>query len=165
MDSDAVEREHYPQVDCWCAPDLRLVDDQEVCVHHHRAPIEGMADALRRTRALRKLAPRTRITRLLKKLAPRLPEIAAQGGFRANGVRSRRIKYAMPQWADSDAIKAVYARARTLTALTGIKHSVDHVIPLNGKTVCGLHVETNLQVLMADANSSKGNQHESAVSL
>lgn len=66
---------------------------------------------------------------------------------------------ATPLWADADKIAAIYAEATRLTAETGVPHEVDHVIPLAGKNVCGLHVETNLQVLTASANRSKGNSY------
>ena len=53
---------------------------------------------------------------------------------------------------------AFYEEARRLTEETGIVHHVDHIIPINHPLICGLHVETNLQVLPAAENSRKGNR-------
>lgn len=63
---------------------------------------------------------------------------------------------AMPKWADREKIKKVYdlcARFREL----GCDFEVDHIIPLQGKTVCGLHVHNNLEIIEAQANRSKSN--------
>lgn len=65
---------------------------------------------------------------------------------------------ATPPWADEDAIKAIYAEARRLTVETGVQHHVDHTYPLQSDWVCGLHVETNLQILTASGNQSKSNR-------
>ena len=60
-------------------------------------------------------------------------------------------------WSNTDKIKEFYTEAQQLTQDTGIPHHVDHIIPLQGKNVSGLHVETNLQVITAEENLSKHN--------
>ena len=64
------------------------------------------------------------------------------------------------KWANASKITAVYKQARHLTATTGMPHHVDHIIPLCGKLVSGLHVETNLQVIPALENISKNNKFQ-----
>ena len=63
-----------------------------------------------------------------------------------------RKKRAMPLWADSAAIQRFY-EARP----DGFH--VDHIIPLRGKTVSGLHVLENLQYLPGIENNRKGNRY------
>jgi hypothetical protein len=65
---------------------------------------------------------------------------------------------AMPPWTNAKDMRAVYKQAQRLTADTGIKHHVDHIVPLRGKTVCGLHVVWNLQVLTETENCRKSNK-------
>lgn len=61
---------------------------------------------------------------------------------------------ATPAWSDLNAIKAIYIEASRL----GLE--VDHIVPLQGKNVCGLHVPNNLQLLTKSENSRKRNSHE-----
>lgn len=74
--------------------------------------------------------------------------------------REKRCVLATPIWADRELIKELYALAQKLTEQTGIPHEVDHVIPLQGKNVSGLHVETNLQVITATENRRKSNKYD-----
>jgi len=67
-----------------------------------------------------------------------------------------------PPWANQAAIKAIYADATRLTEETGVMHHVDHIYPLQGKIVSGLHVETNLQILQWRDNIIKRNNFEVA---
>lgn len=65
-----------------------------------------------------------------------------------------RLKNAMPLWADKDKIREIYKKARALGM------HVDHIIPIRGKTVSGLHCEANLQLLSPMDNIRKSNHYE-----
>lgn len=67
----------------------------------------------------------------------------------------------MPNWLSDDdqwLIAEVYDLALQRSALTGVSWHVDHVVPLQGKNVSGLHVPWNLQVILASENLRKGNR-------
>lgn len=68
-------------------------------------------------------------------------------------------KSAVPAWADHEQIENLFKIAHELTQATGVDHHVDHIVPLQSRFVCGLHVESNLRVIPARENMSKGNRY------
>lgn len=75
-----------------------------------------------------------------------------------SSARRAGIDKATPSWADREAIKDVYTRCLMRSRVTGIKYEVDHIIPLKGKNVSGLHVHWNLQIIPAFENRKKSNK-------
>ena len=75
---------------------------------------------------------------------------------------SRRVieKRATPAWANYEKIAEFYKQSIALTRQTGEEYHVDHIIPLRGKNVSGLHVQDNLQVIRACDNLRKGIRFE-----
>ena len=70
-------------------------------------------------------------------------------------------KKRIPKWADKNhmlLIKEVYELAALRTKQFGFSWHVDHIIPLNGKLVSGLHVIENLQVIPGIENIKKTNR-------
>lgn len=76
--------------------------------------------------------------------------------------RAKKLQ-AMPKWADTKAIRQIYAECQRITRETGIKHEVDHIVPLNGVKVKGLHVAENLRVIPAKLNRKKSNHFDEAL--
>ena len=67
-----------------------------------------------------------------------------------------------PKWLTEEQFKEIqefYIMAQELEAVFPWKQCVDHIIPLQGRTVSGLHVPSNLQILSAKANMEKGNRY------
>ena len=75
--------------------------------------------------------------------------------------RAKKLS-AFPNWLDEDElwlIEEIYELAQHRTRITRVKWDVDHIIPLQGNTVSGLHIPQNLQVIPAKYNQIKGNRY------
>lgn len=68
---------------------------------------------------------------------------------------------ATPKWLTKEQLKEIeffYHVAAEFKSWTKVNLEVDHIVPLQGKEVCGLHVPWNLQILPRSINASKGNK-------
>jgi len=111
---------------------------------------EKARDSFNRWRAKCIEAQRSRSREWAKKN----PEKAAQ-----NSAKRRAAKLsAYPIWANKFFIEQAYDLARKRTEVMGVRYVVDHIVPLQSKFVCGLHVEHNLRVIPEAANATKGNR-------
>ncbi len=80
---------------------------------------------------------------------------------KAADVAARRAALAtrMPPWVNKDDCRVFYEMAARVSKCLGIQHHVDHIVPLRGKTVSGLHVPWNLRVIPAAENIRKSNHY------
>jgi hypothetical protein len=80
----------------------------------------------------------------------------------AHCVNRKALKLrATPKWLTENQLKQIesyYYFSNLLSKDTNTKYSVDHIIPLKGKYVTGLHVPWNLQIMSLKENLSKGNR-------
>ena len=86
-------------------------------------------------------------------------------GFIAFNNRRRKdqLKFNQtPLWTNLKEINIIYRQAKRLSNIEGRQYHVDHIIPLNGELVSGLHVIENLRIILAKENLSKGNKYEPA---
>jgi len=80
--------------------------------------------------------------------------------YNATSAKYRAAKIqAIPLWFNDEKVEIdkVYTQSKWLAEQTGVPHHVDHIVPLQGKNVCGLHCLSNLQIIPAKENISKSN--------
>lgn len=83
---------------------------------------------------------------------------AHPGAVAARAAKRRASELrATPAWADLDLIADLYTLASIYREHASMQVEVDHIVPLQGKSVCGLHVQDNLQIIPSVLNKSKSN--------
>lgn len=90
----------------------------------------------------------------------RVEEYSKNNPHKVNAKQARRRAtklQATPGWASKELIETFYKVARLLSMYYGREVTVDHIVPLQGELVCGLHCEANLQLMFGTDNKSKGN--------
>jgi ribosomal protein L34E len=78
----------------------------------------------------------------------------ARRNSRRRNSRRRYLVERTPAWADREAIRRIYVMCPK-------GYEVDHIIPIRGRRVSGLHVESNLQYLTNTENKRKLNSFDS----
>lgn len=112
---------------------------KEAVNEHARAYYQANKDVMRKQRrAYLKANPHIMYTSVAKRRATKLQ--------------------ATPVWADKEQIDSIYYLA-SINRKAGHDVQVDHIVPLRSKLVCGLHCESNLQLLQGSDNMTKGNRH------
>jgi hypothetical protein len=79
-------------------------------------------------------------------------------------LREDRIKQATPLWLTKEMksqIREMYDLRKEISDKEGREYHIDHIVPIKGEYVCGLHVPWNLQILLGEDNLEKSNKHES----
>ena len=109
--------------------------------------------ATRDVRAQRARAYYLKNSEALKSKTKAWREANPQKASALAGKRAQAVRRATPPWADQAAMKEIYIYAR------GHGLEVDHIVPLQGKLVSGLHVEGNLRAIPKIENRRKGAQH------
>lgn len=112
---------------------------KEAVNEHARAYYQANKDVMRKQRrAYLKANPHIMYTSIAKRRASKLQ--------------------AIPMWANKEHIDSIYYLA-SINRKVGYDVQVDHIVPLQSKLVCGLHCESNLQLLQGSDNMTKGNRH------
>jgi hypothetical protein len=75
--------------------------------------------------------------------------------------RARKLQRT-PKWADLKRIEEIYKVSKQMQRDLGVRMAVDHVIPLKGEAVSGLHVHENLRIIPFIENCQKYNSYQCA---
>lgn len=102
-------------------------------------------------------ANRDKVNEAAGKWRKKFPERANALNAKA---RSRKLQASIQEddWLNQQMLSVIYLLAQTLSKESGVVHEVDHIVPLSGENVCGLHYWKNLQVIPMEENRRKSNK-------
>jgi hypothetical protein len=92
-----------------------------------------------------------------KKFVTRHPDKKREADFLNKSAR----RSSTPDWltkADRAEIEGLAQFCRVMRSITGNEYHIDHIVPIRGDGVCGLHVPWNLQAVPATENLRKSNK-------
>jgi hypothetical protein len=134
--------------------------------HHRKYPEKQIARVARYAAANPDYVERNRarINRCSSAYRKRNPALYNEAYAR----RRAALRNALPSWLtaeDRKAIRAKYEEATRLSVETGEPWEVDHIVPLRGKGVSGLHVPRTLQVIPRRENRRKSNKFITTIAI
>ncbi len=80
-----------------------------------------------------------------------------------SSIHHKRVKKQTPKWLtkeEKEQIRSLYKKCKILNMCSNEVYHVDHIIPIQGKNISGLHVMSNLRIISRSENSKKSNKYE-----
>lgn len=123
---------------------------------HNQAQYAAHANTIKENAKNYYLANKDIVMEKVKEYRAKNPHIHAKCSAKQRALRLQRI----PKWLTNDhkkVVNAYYSIAQRLTCENNEPWQVDHIVPLQGKLVSGLHVPWNLQLMKRSENRAKSN--------
>jgi len=132
------------------------IKNRERLIAYKKAWVEANPEKIKENSKKRYLEKNQEIKDYVAEYKKKNPHKANASKAKRKAAKNQRT----PKWLnpiDFERIKNQYKLAEILTKLHNEPWHVDHIIPLQGKMVSGLHVPSNLQVIRGSDNCSKQN--------